>query len=290
MRNIDFNLAASSGGGQQTKSTFGRNVRLCEITQSSPDSIIGQLIGNDRVHAAGTDSVENLRRHRLGGPGMNRSCYALMDDFNILSVIYIHKTYAPVKSERDLCGNVRDILASESVSNPATPKSFIFYSISAIAEVKGAGVELISRTHTALKINYSDAVLSTLSPLRQPTAGSGIEDYLRGRAENFGKMDAREKRAAILPFLLDEREPVRSFHLGNGATIGYIHTDADSVGDGARPMVNYIYTHSAEKLAANKAAFRAGDLSQHVSQTLREETGYCPLTHSTFVAPAPAIR
>lgn len=254
---IEFNGIAKPAAkqGQTSKSGLFEELELIEITRESPSAQIEVLVGQDAVHSAGVQSVDDLLEHRLGGYDYNRSCFAVRNkEGELQSAIYLHKTYAPIASPRDLSGNVRDILSTPAVRMvDALPTSIIFYSITRLGPVKGAGEVLIRKLHDHLTTTYPNAVLSTLSPLRQPAGDKpGIDHFL---PQGWKSMDDVRQRAMVLAFLLRKCEGVQSFHMGNGAIIGDIKLDADSVGL-HRVMVNYLYNADMTRLTANGVAFR----------------------------------
>lgn len=253
---------------------------LVEITRESPLSDIEMLVGKDGVHKAGTLSVADIINSRLGGGAFNRTCYAVRSnvDGQLQSAIYVHKMNNPVPVPRDLIGNVREILTTpaQDMGN-AIVTAAGFYSITRLGDVKGAGEILIRKLHAHLVAAHPDITLTTLSPLRQPANGQGIDDFLMaaGGGPDWNALSDVEKRARVLDFLLQEREGVQRFHMGNGAIIGDIKLDADSVGR-FRVMVNYMYGKDIMELTANAAAFRKAaspvEMLQLVSPCLLAET------------------
>lgn len=273
-----FNGAAQTAAPKSPTGLF-ESLELIEITRESALSDLEVLVGKDAVHSSGVQSVDDLLTYRLGGHEYNRSCFAVRNEDGLLqSAIYLHKTYAPILSPRDLAGNVRDILATPAAHMvDALPASIIFYSISRLGNVKGAGEVLVRKLHAHLTTTYPNAVLSTLSPLRQPAGDMpGIDNHLAAaNGPAWNDLDDAHRRARVLRFLLQKREGVQAFHMGNGAIIGDIKLDADAVGR-HRVMVNYVYHASAERLRSNAVAFRnaagGADLLPLVSPFLIHET------------------
>ena len=234
------------------------SLKLVEITSESPDEMITSLIDRDEVHNTGVDTKDNILKYRVGGDAFNRSCFAVQNcSGELQSAIYLHKDYAAIKTPRHLCGNVNGILFSEACHMAEQkPRSIIFYSITRLGTMKGAGEILIGQLHKHLTEKYPGTVLSTLSPLRQPKDKFGIDTFL-SEACPFPaeQMHADEKRAHALMFLTLKKEGVQNFHMGNGAIIGDIKVDADRIGT-HRLMVNYIYSPDSAELKANAAQYR----------------------------------
>lgn len=129
-------------------------VTFIEITPESPIEIIKQLLGHDRVHK-GAEDIEGLLQYRLGGEGKNKTCYALKgDDGTIHCAIYIYKDVASIETERDLHGNVVQILHDPIKDMSEVAQSMIFYSISNISGVKGMRQLLVRNLHAHLTQNY----------------------------------------------------------------------------------------------------------------------------------------
>lgn len=244
--------------------------RFQEILQTSPDNIVRQLVGHDRVHVSGARDLEEIRRCRLGGDGFDRTCYALIaPDSTVHSAIYVYKTYAPVRHDTDYHGNIADILACETTPDNRDPQAFIFYSISNITDARGAGQALVNDLHTHLSREYPTAGRSTLSPLRDFGVGFSDEDKAI-----FAAMTPEQQTYRVLSHLYSAKNSVQNFHLGNGARIADINLNAGDIsydeqsGEPSRHdvMVNYAYDMPADKLAANAHRYRG------VKAALRDKT------------------
>lgn len=278
----EFNGAAKSPEAKKppvSPSGLFESLQLIEITRESPMADIEALVGKDAVHAAGTQSVEEIIKYRLGGAAFNRTCFAVRDlgSGELQSAIYVQKTYNHITTPRDLPGNVRDILSTPVAEMvDALETVFAFFSITRLGKVKGAGEVLISKVHDLLSQGYPNAVRTTLSPLRQPTDGTpGIDDYLQDHAPDWDVISDTQRRTHVLNFLLQKREGVECFHLGNGADIGDIKLNADLVGR-RRVMVNYRYSMDKAAMRSNALTFRNAanpvDLLPLVSPLLARET------------------
>lgn len=234
--------------------------RFCEITREAPDHIVAQLVGNDRVHRRGVDSIDDLRRCRLGGDAFDRTCFAIVDEDVVHSAIYIYKSYTPVESDRRIFGNVSDILRDETRKQGETPSSLIFYSISNITNAPGVGQYLVRDLHAHLRLTHPFAMASTLSPLR-----TFDESFTSERKEKFLAMPEADQKRTILSYLLTGQNAVQQFHMGNGARIADIKLNAgdrsfdDKTGAERThiAMVNYAYDMDAPTLLANAQSFAA---------------------------------
>lgn len=234
--------------------------QLHEITRTAPDHIVAQLVGHDRVHKFGTSSIKELRKYRLGGPAFNRTCFAILDGDIVHSAIYLHKGYDQLRSDRDFHGNVADILAHETAADGRMPRSVIFYSISNITNVPGAGQMLVSELHTHLCKTFERAKYSTLSPMRNFDLDFGDKDR-----QKFLTLPAPEQKMHALRYLLTGADETLCFHMGNGARMADVKLLSGD--QSVHPvtgkmcqhtvMVNYAYDLSARELHANAASFRA---------------------------------
>ncbi len=230
-----------------------------------------QLVGQDKVHDFGARTINELKTYRLGPFDCNKSALALVNPHgenggrDILAAIYIYWQNdggGPIEDPRHLRGNVAEILRQKIF--PETndgPQAAIFYSISAFSGLKGAGEMLISRMHEFLTETMKpELVFSTLSPLRN--LGEWLADM---NGKDHALTNARQTevtlRTAALEFLLNNRDSVQSFHMGNGARIGDINLNANSAGSkddvlGHNVMVNYLYSRDAAEVAANRDMYK----------------------------------
>jgi hypothetical protein len=238
-----------------------------------------QLVNMDAVHEFGARSVDELKTYRLGELSSTKTALALVNPYgvdgrrDILAAIYLYwqrGAAAPLADYRGLSGNVHDIL--NQVVRPdrgAATDAVIFYSISTFNSMKGAGQMLISRLHAQLTATLDQRVVfSTLSPLR------GLGKWLDANGLERPEWDDEDLRDTALSFLLDNRDGVQMFHMGNGAQIGDINLHANAPGSkddmmGHNVMVNYVYSrdaqtvsHHAAEYARAAAAKRDGDHAQ----------------------------
>ena len=235
-------------------------VRFIEVTPDLPDALVSQLVGQDAVHDIGSQTLEDLRHFRIGGPGTNKRCFAMMDPGGKLqSAIYVHLGDTKIESYSDLAGDVMPILEDEPTCFTIAPQSFHCYSISGqLAGAKGMGPVLVRNLHHFLTTNYPGAVISTLSPMRD-------FDRLLGQGASretwAGEHDV-SRYHSILSYLAARGDGVQKFHMGNGAIIGAIRlSHPNGVGDSKGIngcMVNYIYDADATRLEANARLFKSG--------------------------------
>ncbi len=214
---------------------------LRPVSWSSPAHILEKIIAYEAVHAI--DSWEELRR-RLEPD--DRRCFAFfhpaMPDEPLIFVEVALTTGIP-GSIQSLLAEDRDQLSAEA-ADTAT-----FYSISncqaGLAKIS-FGNSLIKQVATDLSAALPGvSTFVTLSPMPGFAAwldDSGTQEALE--ADQLKSLAAQylvtAKGKAGLPL-----DPVARFHLGNGAEIHKLHTDADTSEKGRQQsrgvMVNYLY-------------------------------------------------
>lgn len=263
----DIHTAAADGGADaktNAKQELYDRLELIEITRARANEFGRDLVGRDEVHSKGVDTFGNLVRFRLGGPAFDRTCFAVRDRQTgaLESAIYVYRMFQPLDGNpENLHGNVRSILNTQAqFRGPGDdPAANIFYSITRLGNLRGAGEVLIHKVYDHERALHPRAVLSTLSPLRQPEKGYGIDDFVAETTKTtWDDMDREEQVSFALRFLMQKKNGVQNFHMGNGAIVGDIKTDADSVGQ-KRLMVNYVYSRDPEVLQANSVAYRNAD-------------------------------
>ena len=232
-------------------------MRFMEITRDTPDCIVVQLAGHDRVHTHGAGSPEELRKWRLGGPIFNRTCYAMVEEGDrVHAAIYVQKAYRNVESDRDLHGNVRKILERSVRERNERPTHLVFYSISNLSDKKGVGQNLVVSLHEHLNREYTGALMTTLSPMRSFDKNMSAEECAA-----FMALPDVNKRRAVIAHLLAGTDLVQQFHMGNGARIGdikFMAGDISGEGENARQhivMGNYVYDNDPAVLKENAAQF-----------------------------------
>jgi hypothetical protein len=225
-----------------------KGVYLIEITHKTPERIVSQLIGKDRVHEQGTTSLNALMDFRLGGEGYNRTCFALWDGEKIKCAVYVHKTYTPIKTVFDLPGNISNTLYSKAQENTNKPEAYVFYSISGTS-----GRTLIYALHEHLNAINPNAAKTTLSPCRT------YEDYIGPRGlYDFHAKNEEQKRQDAYEYLLRCHNIVENFHLGNGGRIANIHTNAGDYHADRKHnvMVNYLYNDRFSIVETNAKIYK----------------------------------
>lgn len=234
-------------------------VRFLEITPDMPNDIISQLAGKDAVHNIGSQTVDELRHYRLGGSQADKRCFAMMNEDGVLhSAIYVHVGNNPIESYSDLAGDVMPILTSTPSAFQGNVESFHCYSISGqLSGVKGMGPVLVRNLHNFLVTNYPNAVISTLSPMRDFDKHMDIKS-----TQAWAREHDIFRRHAILNYLTKCVDGVQKFHMGNGAIVGAIRLSTpDGAGDSLglnRCMVNYIYDRDVAVLDCNSGLFKKG--------------------------------
>lgn len=215
---------------------------LRPISWESPAHVLEKIIAYEAVHAI--ESWDDLRR-RL--EPSDRRCFAFfhpsMPDEPLI--------FVEVALTQGIPSSVQNLLAEERAAMSASEAdTAVFYSISNCQ----SGLASISFGNSLIKQVASDLsaelegleTFVTLSPIPNLTKwldGSGLT-YSADHSENM--------RAAAAYYLLNAKaqnglpfDPVARFHLGNGAIIHNVHTDADTSEKGRQQsggaMVNYLY-------------------------------------------------
>jgi hypothetical protein len=262
--------------------TAQQEITFAPVLPDAPDHILMQLAGRDRVHVYGAQTIDDLRKYRLGFEEDDKTCYAILQGDRVLAAIYTAKRFAPITKPKALQGNVQDILLTRPfrIFNP--PASCIFYSISNVSEQRNVAPILVRRLHAHLTAKYPSMVLSTLSPMRD------FDQYVQDKGwKNFLFVNALQQKHCVFDYLLKGTDPVQRFHMKNGATIGHIKPAADTVGT-TRFMVNYLYDRDPDVLKENAMRFRAGDIASLVHQDLWREAGLSKKERGFSVSNTPA--
>ncbi len=223
---------------------------LRPINWQSPADVLEKIIAYEAVHTI--ESWDDLRR-RVEPP--DRRCFAFfhpaMPDEPLIFV-EVALTKGVPGSVQGLLAEDREGLAEEDADTA------VFYSISNCQ----AGLASISFGNSLIKQVAADLSMDlpgvktfvTLSPipgLSAWMAEEGLTENIDLRALTAHYLIAA-KRADGMP-----RDPVARFHLGNGALVHDVHTDADLSDKGQAQsfgvMVNYLY--DLRKVSQNHEAF-----------------------------------
>ncbi|MYA89732.1 MAG: decarboxylase, partial [Boseongicola sp. SB0662_bin_57] len=225
------------------RSWFNRGFLVVrQINWESPASILEKIIAYEAVHEIGTWT--DLRR-RL--QPTDRRCFAFfhpsMPDEPLIFV-EVALTNGVPNSIRSVLSEEREVMDAEDADTA------VFYSISncqkGLAGVS-FGNSLIKQVARDLSHDLPNIkAFVTLSPI------PGLMHWLRseGIPEGGGHPQGVERLAA--KYLLDAKgpdglplDPVARFHLGNGALVHAIHSDADlsdtGIAQSSGVMVNYLY-------------------------------------------------
>ncbi|WP_439123621.1 malonyl-CoA decarboxylase [Marivita sp.] len=229
---------------------------LRPINWESPAHILEKIIAYEAVHAI--DSWDDLRRRLQPA---DRRCFAFfhpaMPDEPLIFVEVALTNGVPT-SVQTLLLEGRDALAADD-ADTAT-----FYSISNCQ----AGLASISFGNSLIKQVAADLsaelgglkTFVTLSPI------PGFSKWLDGVTEASDVSDPDRLKAFAVSYLTKAKrpdglplDPVARFHLGNGAEVYRLHTDADVSDKGMRQshgvMVNYLY--DLERVSRNHERFAA---------------------------------
>lgn len=225
-----------------------------QINWESPASILEKIIAYEAVHEIRT--WDDLRRRLQPN---DRRCFAFfhpsMPDEPLIFV-EVALTEGIPNSIQSVLTEEREVLDAEKADTA------VFYSISncqkGLAGVS-FGNSLIKQVARDLSHDLPNLrAFVTLSPI------PGLSCWLRGEGipESVGDRQFKERLAA--KYLLDAKapdglplDPVARFHLGNGALVHAIHSDADlsdtGIAQSCGVMVNYLY--DLPRIAQNTTQF-----------------------------------
>ncbi|MFK5997419.1 MAG: malonyl-CoA decarboxylase [Rhodobacterales bacterium] len=227
---------------------------LRPISWESPAHILEKIIAYEAVHAI--DSWAHLRRRLEPG---DRRCFAFfhpaMPDEPLI--------FVEVALTKGVPNSVQALLAEDRETlSAADADTAVFYSISNCQ----AGLASISFGNSLIKQVASDlaAELGNLTTFVTLSPIPGLTRWMQETGvprDIDNPADMRAKAAHYLLHAKDRRglpiDPVARFHLGNGAIIHAVHSNAD-VSDKGRAqsggtMVNYLY--DLAKVAQNHEKF-----------------------------------
>ena len=280
----------------RVKKALDKRLQIVEVTPDAEnDDLIHQMAGNfkeedlpdkvkrglagkpkDQVHEFGTESVEALKKHRLGGENSNKTAYALIDPESreVLAAIYVYRSDKALEEgmtmDELLPGHVGHILHDGLKDLTQNVTSLIFYSISRLWKMDGEGELLITKLHEHLNRKYEDnpgVIYSTLSPMR------GFKKWLKYQGYEEHQLSEDNLPALALQYLTENeanlpkelKDLVRRFHLSNGAEIIGIRSNANFTGslddiDAMNYMVHYGYPRNAYDLIRNAEAYLKGEI------------------------------
>ena len=325
LQRLEKRIQADTKRLGELRSGLGEKVSFGHVDPHNlQPEILAQLVKNERVHPA---KEEELLAKRLGGVKANKRCFArtvkVGKQADISSAIYTARINVALKDGRlpyeDLPGDIDDIKSME-IEEYQPPKEgevcvVVLYTISSAKTydwVKG-GRELADQVYAHLK-EEAEALgyplyITTLSPAR------GFSKWLYDNPETLHLINAVDKgthtdyeasaellekiatpegrdemRRLALRYLLETKDPVLNFHLGNGATLGGINFNANNPLDWAMP--NYFYPPDANMAAANKAVYTktgARPIAPHLYAELREPDMIDLLPKAYFVSEAQSV-
>jgi malonyl-CoA decarboxylase len=225
---------------------------LRPISWSSPAEILEKIIEYEAVHAI--NSWEDLRA-RLQPE--DRRCFAFfhpaMPDEPLI--------FVEVALTKGIPNSIQGLLeANREPISPEDSDTAVFYSISNCQE----GLAGISFGNSLIKQVVADLSLAVPSLTTFVTL-SPIPKLKRWLAKGIVPMNVKHTDQALAAYYLlnakgtDGRpyDPVARFHLGNGAMLHAVHSDADNSSNGLKQssgvMVNYRY--DLNKIPQNHESF-----------------------------------
>ena len=225
---------------------------LRPISWSSPAEVLEKIIEYEAVHAI--NSWEDLRA-RLQPE--DRRCFAFfhpaMPDEPLI--------FVEVALTKGIPNSIQGLLeANREPISPEDSDTAVFYSISNCQE----GLAGISFGNSLIKQVVADLSLAVPSLTTFVTL-SPIPKLKRWLAKGIVPMNVKHTNQALAAYYLlnakgtDGRpyDPVARFHLGNGAMLHAVHSDADNSSNGLKQssgvMVNYRY--DLNKIPQNHESF-----------------------------------
>jgi malonyl-CoA decarboxylase len=216
-------------------------LELRRIDWQSPAAVLERVIRYEAVH-----SIESWDDLRARVEPADRRCYAFfhpqMPDDPLI--------FVEVALTQDLPAAITTILdEGRAISDPRAATHAIFYSISNCQQgLRGVpfGNYLIKQVADLLRAELPHLQnFATLSPV------PGLAKWLANESPDAVN-NPETLRAAAARYLVTGRsarggplDPVAKFHLGNGARLEAVHTDADRSAKGMKQahgvMVNYVY-------------------------------------------------
>lgn len=239
-----------------------------------------QLLANEQVHKL--NSTEELVSQRIGDTTANKRCFARVNRNGKKPVVTtgIFTALIDITPENgngiaygDIPGNINDVkdlpVETFDIGDGNKTVAAILYTISNDGKDswdKG-GRPLAGRVYQYLKAEAEERgynlVISTLSPIRDFSKWLNEREGFQGfwneeektADPNFmARLNDPEGQAIIekmvMEYLLDAKDPVMNFHLGNGAYVGDIKINPDNPQDWI--MMNYVYPDDENQLANNR--------------------------------------
>lgn len=223
---------------------------LRQITWDSPASILEKIIAYEAVHEI--ETWDDLRR-RLHPA--DRRCFAFFHPAMPQEPLI----FVEVALSKGVPNSIQDVLTDQrEILDAETADTAVFYSISNCQK----GLAGISFGNSLIKQVVRDLTLElpnisnfvTLSPI------PGLRRWADRRGIELDPQDSPVVRKVAAAYLTEAKndknlpvDPVARFHLGNGAQVLAIHSDADLSQNGQTnsfgAMVNYAY--EPDKIADN---------------------------------------
>ena len=239
-----------------------------------------QLLANEQVHKL--DSTEELVSQRIGDTTANKRCFARVNRNGKKPVVTtgIFTALIDITPENgkdtaygDIPGNINAVkdlpVETFDIGDGNKTVAAILYTISNDGRDswdKG-GRPLAGGVYQYLKAEAEERgynlIISTLSPIRDFSKWLNEKEGFQGfwneenktADPNFMKrLNDPDGQAIIekmvMEYLLETKDPVMNFHLGNGAYIGDIKINPDNPQDWI--MMNYVYPDDENQLGNNR--------------------------------------
>lgn len=263
------------------------------ITKETDIKLRHQIQQSEAVHKQ--DNEEVMTNTRLGDNGnTNKRCLGRLVEieggkFDVSNTIFISMHTLDTKDgvirHQDIPGDI-EMVKNRPVAPFVPPAAddekavvAIFYSITTnpiyMGVERGGGRELAAKLHETLRQEAQEKgynlYMSTLSPVRAFFENdSEFKQHLQNLDIN-NEDEVSELRLKTLKYLMENRNDVMNFHLGNGAYIADIKFNPGNKTDPV--MVNYMYPADPEQLEANKKLYKLGvrPIAPHLYAELQRE-------------------
>jgi hypothetical protein len=240
---------------------------LIQINRDHPEEILKQLMDNEKVHKV--ENLEQLKNTRLGKDGDNKDCEVLMVKTNQGPIILaqIFRFHTVVRADEQGVLHPRDYPHELEILRDVVPETMSenvthtgYYTVS--STWAGAAAYLV-KTLDSEHPNLKEITISPIdSKAEEYNQKFGLSDLL-----NDPEVSDTEIRQRVFDLIYEKKNGVANFHLGNGASVGWIHINREA--NVHKIVINYVYDRKA--LKRNTAFLNIGNVP--ASEELCEELG-----------------